>query len=300
MMEQNTIEYTHPAFGAEFWRDTAANLGMDEAISIGGEYLKLQLKQKLPPEEQQFCRAFFTAMCEATAGRADPAKLVYPYPVQEANERGERSVYFANRDRNGECAHAIDAAINGSCYELYHYNLDIAAMTVIHQYGFQRVNEVLAFCFQTHEWDGRYSTANKQWALGFDLPEKAFSQAYLQAHPVLVEDFTNQARRLYDELSAERFALPGQPESGEVVEGYEITRTITFNNNSGFAIAAHPTAGYVCWQFKTDGGKRDYFWGHYCNDEKDTANNYIARIAVHMSGDERGEPQRKPKDRGAR
>jgi hypothetical protein len=203
--------------------------------------------------------------------------------VREANERGERSVYFANRNRNDECARAIEAAINNSCYKLYHYNFDIAAMTVIHQYGFQRVNEVLTNCFQTHEYDGRYSTSNKQWARGFDLPEKAFSQAWLNAHPVLIEDVTNQARKLYGEGGAERFDLPGQPESGEAVEGYEITRAITFEGNSGFAIAANPTAGFVCWQFKENNGTRDYFWGHYCNDEKDAANNYLARIAVHMS-----------------
>jgi len=313
MMEQNTIEYTHPAFGAEFWRDLVVTHGQDEAIIIGEDYLKLQLKKKLPPEEHQFCRAFFAAMYEATAGRADPAKLVYPYPVREANERGERSAYFESRDHNGDCAATIDNTINNSSYEPYHYNLDIAAMAVVQRYGFQRVNAVLAYCFQTRAYDGRFSTSNKQWAQGFDLPEKAFSRADLGAHPVLVEDFANHVRKLYDEMGAERFALPGQPESGEAVERYEITRAITFEDGSGFAMATHPTAGYVCWQFKTDGGKRDYFWGHYCNDEKDAANNYLARIAVHMSGSEREEPQlsrgssepqppphRKPKDRGER
>jgi len=301
--------------GADFWRDAAASHGLAEASTICGNYLNTQLKQELPPEERQFCRELFAAMYEATAGRADPAKLVYPYPVQEANERGERSVYFANRNRNDECARAIDASLNSSCYKLYHYNFDIAAMTVIHRYGFQRVNEVLAHCFQTHEYDGRYSTSNKQWARGFDLPEKAFSQAWLNAHPVLIEDFANYTRKLYGELGAERFALPGQPESGESVERYEITRAITFDDNRGFAIAVHPTAGYVCWQFKMDSGKRDFFWGYYCNDERDAANSYIARIAVYMSDGTREappranapapaaaapQPHRKPRDRGER
>ena len=311
-MEQNTTEYTHPAFGGEFWRDIAATHGLDEALAIGGDYLKTQLKLHLPPEERQFCRSFFAAMYEATAGRTDPKKLVYPYSFEEANERRKTSYFHDSCDRNRECARAIGAAINGSRYESHQYNFDIAAMTVIHRHGFQRVNAVLAFCIQQSASDGRYSDANKRWAQDFDLPD---IQACLSTHPVLVESFTNHVRRLHDELGAERYALPGQPESGEAVEGYGITRTITFDDQRGFAIAAHPTAGYVCWMFRTDRGARDYYWGHYCNDEKDAANNYLARIVVYMSDGTREAPprvnapapaapaqppQRKPRDRGER
>ena len=295
--------------GKDFWQDTAATHGPDEAATICGDYLNTRLGQELSREETQFCGELFAAMYEATAGRADPAKLVYPYPVQEANERGERPVYFANRDRNGDCARAIDAAIKDSYYKLYHYNMDIAAMSVIHRHGFQRVNAVLAFCVQRSASDGRYSDANKRWAQSFDLPD---IQARLNAHPVLVESFVNHARRLHNELGAERYALPGQPECDEVVEGYIVTRAITFEDKRGYAIATHPWAGHVCWQFKTDNGKRDYFWGHYTPDEKDAINRYIARVVIHMSNGAREEParvktpapqtpsQRKPRDRGDR
>jgi len=271
------------ATGADFWRDTAATHGLDEALVIGDNYLKTQLRQELSREENQFCRELFAAMFEAAAGKVDPARLVYPYSVQEANLRSERSVYFANRDRNDECARIIDTTINGSCYKLYHYNFDIAAMVAIYRYGFQRVNAVLAYCFQTHEWDGRYSASNKQWAQGFALPEKAFSGAYLNAHPVLVESFTNHVRKLYSELNAERFDLPGQPESGEIVGGYEITRAIVFDDNTGFALGRHPEAGSVCWKIVMDDGKRDYHLGFYSDNEQAVSNRYIARVAVHMA-----------------
>jgi len=307
-MEKPT-EYTDPAFGGEFWRDIAATHGLDEALAIGGDYLKTQLKLNLPPEEKQFCRAFFAAMHEAAAGKTDPAKLVYPYSFEAAVKRMETPYFHDSCDRNRECTHAINAAINGSRYETHQYNFDIAAMTVIHRHGFQRVNAVLAFCIQQSASDGRYSDANKRWAQGFDLPD---IQARLNAHPVLVESFTNHVRRLYDELGAERYALPGQPECDEVVEGYIVTRAITFEDKRGYAIATHPWAGHVCWQFKTDNGKRDYFWGHYTPDEKDAINRYIARVVIHMSNGAREEParvktpapqtpsQRKPRDRGDR
>ena len=278
--------------GADYWRALVEIRGTEAALTVCGDYLNTQLKQELYPEGKQFCRELFAAMFEASAGRTDPDKLVYPYPPQLATERGERALYFEHRDRNNECASAIGAAINGSCYKLYHYNLDIAAMAMIQQYGFQRVNAVLAHVIQRANYDGRYSDANKQWTREIPLPEKAFEYVYMNEHPVLIDGFTNCVRELYDALGAERFDLPGQPESGEAVQGYEIKRTITFDNQRGFAIATHPTAGSVCWMFRTDRGGRDYYWGHYCADEQSAAANYVARIAVHMRNGAREESPR--------
>jgi hypothetical protein len=272
--------------GAEFWRDTAASHGLAEALVIGGNYLSTQLKQELPRDEHQFCREFFATMYEAETGTTDPAKLVYPYTFEQSDERAETSYYHANRERNAECARAIDAAINGSCYKTNFYNLDIAAMKAIHEHGFERVNMVLAYNFQQNNYDGRYSSANKKWAQGFELPESAFRHALMNAHPILIESFANYARELYAEVGAERFALPGRPESGETVNGYEITRSITFDDRRGFAIGHNPDAvsPYVCWQFTTENGRRDFYWGHYADEPKSATDNYLARVAVHMSG----------------
>ena len=283
---------TRYASSVDFWRDTVTSCGLEQALEICGDYLNAQLKQELSPEGKQFCRELFAAMFEASAGKTDPDTLVYPYPPQLATERGERSLYFEHRDRNDECASAIGEAISSSCYKMNHYVLDIAAMTVIQQYGFPRVNAVLARVIQRSDYDGRYSDANKQWAREISFPEKAFEYVYMNDHPVLIDGFADCLRELYDVLGAERFALPGQPESGEAVQGYEITRTISFDDQRGFAIATHPTAGSVCWMFRTDRGGRDYYWGHYCADEQSAAANYVARIAVHMRNGEREESPR--------
>ena len=104
--------------GTDFWQTTATLCGLEKALEICGDYFNAQLKQELSREEKQFCRELFTAMFEASAGITDPAKLVYPYPPQLANERGERSLYFKSRDLHAECAHAIGAAINGSRYRV--------------------------------------------------------------------------------------------------------------------------------------------------------------------------------------
>jgi hypothetical protein len=158
-------------------------------------------------------------------------------------------------------------------------------MKAVHEFGFPRVNAVLAYHLQRHVSDQRFSSSNRQWAKGFDLPKQAFHNAHMDAHSILIEGFTKYVRKLYDEAAAERFALPGRPESGTFVHNYEITRAIAFDDWRGFAIGHNPEAvsPYVCWQFTTENGKRDFYWGTYSDDEKTAAENYTARVVVHMS-----------------
>ncbi len=226
-------------------------------------------------------------MYEDIAALADPAKLVYPFTLEKAAERVETSYYHKSSERNAECARAIDKEISASCYKTYHYNLELAAMAVIQQFDFSRVNAVLAHNLQTHGSDGRYSRANKDWADGFTLTDGAFRYSYMNAHPILLEDFTKYARKLYDAVNAERFLLPGQPENGAEVHGYEIVRSISFDDKRGFAIGLNPNAPspFVCWQFTAnDSGARDFYWGQYANDLADAVNSYVASVIVHMDG----------------
>ena len=273
----------HYDTGADFWKDTAASYGLEEAAGICGRYLSMQIKTD-SDEERQFCRELFVAMMEDTAPFADPAKLVYPFPFEKSNERLEASFYNEGRDRNAYCAQAIDSEINASCFETYRYNLELAAMSVIQEYGFSRVNMVLAHNLQKHEHDGRYSRGNKEWAAGFTLPDGACDYAYLKAHATLLEDFAKHARKLYEEVGAEQFALPGREERGEAVHGYVVIRSIAFKDQRGFAIGHNPDAAepFVCWQFTAENGKRDFYWGRYSDDLTGAGDSYTARILIHM------------------
>jgi hypothetical protein len=277
----------HYDTGVDMWRDAARSHGIDEATVICNRYLKMQLKQEIPESETTFCRELFGAMFEAISKQSSSARLVYPYDFQKANDRAEASHYHDSRKLNNQCAAAIDAAIHDSCYKPSFYNLRLAAMCVVSEFGFERVNAVLAHSIQGSGYDGRISAANKDWASGYVLPEKAFNSATLNAHAILIYDFTKYVREYYSELGAERFALPGRAESGEMVNGYEITRSITFDDMRGFAIAHDPDAvsPYVCWQFTVENGVRDFYWGDYSNDEKGAADNFVARVIKHMYGE---------------
>ena len=278
---ENEIKYET---GEDFWRDTAVRFGLEEASVICGNYLNTQLRSGVSQEEETFCRELFAAMVEATAGRADPDKIVYPYSFKQANEQDEVAAYHDGCKRNQECAAAIDRVIRDSCYKTNYYNLELAAMKALHEYGFQRVNMVLAHHIHKNEYDGRYTRANKEWAASFDMPEGAFDGAYLRSHPILIDGFAEQARELYVTLHAERFALPGRDEAGHSVQGYEILRSIQFNDCRGFAIGYDPDAvqSYVCWQLTAHNGRREFYWGRYSDTAQAAQDSYSARVAMYM------------------
>jgi len=281
--------------GTDFWRDLKmTSISPDAAYQTGGNYLAAQLQREQPPDEHQFCRELFTAMYEDSVQTTNPAKLVYPYDFQKANDRVETSHYHNSRKTNAECAHAIDDAIHKSCYKPNFFNLDLAVMKIVHDFGFERAGMVLASNIQKRNYDGRFSTANKKWAQGYDVPERAFLGANLDAHPTLLDSFTAKYQTLYTELGAEHFALPGRQESGESIHGYEIVRAVEFNNDRGFVIGLNPDAvnQFVTWQFTTENGARDYYWGNYVDEFPEAALNYTARVIVHMTDEKVKEVRR--------
>ena len=66
----------------------------------------------------------------------------------------------------------------------------------------------------------------------------------------------------------------------EKVHGYEIKRSVLFDNDRGFAFAENPNAPqpFVTWQFTEENGKRDYYWGHYTANADTALKDYAARI----------------------
>ena len=197
-MDTNYETFSGYDTGADSWRDNCFRYGIDEAIIISNNYIDMMSHRKCPEDEHQFCREMFTAMHKAIADRAGPYKIIYPYGFDTANERDEVVDFHKNREFNIECAYAIDASINASCYEADHCNLDLAAMSVISRYSFERVSAVLAHQIQGQISDGRYTKANKQWVQGFNIQDDAHT--FLHSHAILIDGFTTQTRKLCAEL----------------------------------------------------------------------------------------------------
>ena len=289
-MQSNDKPFVGYNNGSEMWRDNAVSYGIDEAINISRSYLDLNLKREHSDDERQFCREMFAAMFYATADRVNPNNLVYPFDHKTAEERTETSYYHLNRLHNSMCARSIDSLINDSCYKTNFYNLEIATMKAIVDYGFSRVCLILVFHYQYNGSDGRLSTANREWAKGFIVQKEAFNRARLQTHATLIDGFCGYVRKLYQRLDAERFSLPGKEEHGEFVSDVEIKRAITTSNDgngfsTGYAIGHNPEAvdQWVCWQFAVRDGVRHFNWGVYADDEQTVIDSYIGRVFVALN-----------------
>lgn len=131
---------------------------------------------------------------------------VYPYTFDFAKSNGDTALCRASYKSNVACKEAIEAAIRNN-FDGSHLNIDTAKQ-VIGEYGYDRVNWVLANSIQQKDYDGRFSNENKDWSKTFFIPlEKGDAtldrRCYfaVDSHPAVLDGFINQARRAYKELN---------------------------------------------------------------------------------------------------
>ncbi|NCB52789.1 MAG: DUF3849 domain-containing protein [Clostridia bacterium] len=125
---------------------------------------------------------------------------LYPYSADEARRLGELNEWRESYRLNKACKEAIEKAIRNN-FDGMHLNAG-CAKSVLEEYGFKRVNYVLANTVQRLDWDGRFSGANKEWAKGSYIPpDKEHNHSIVVgSHPAVLDGFINQARRAYDVL----------------------------------------------------------------------------------------------------
>lgn len=105
----------------------------------------------------------------------------------------------------------IDKAISDSNYELYRYNLKQAAATVIEEHGAEKVSRTIAEYIARHDYDGRISEKNKEWAKSFDIPENRYPPVF-HTHPTVLDGFITEAQAQIKTL--EKFV--SQPELPDI------------------------------------------------------------------------------------
>lgn len=131
-------------------------------------------------------------------------KYVYPFSAAFAKSNGDLELWRENHRQNIACKKAIEKVIAEE-FDGSRLGKD-AADQVIDEFGYDRVNWVLAGTLQKYSYDGRFSRENVEWAKGFYLPEdKAgaidhHNEFAVGSHPAVLNGFVNQARRKYDAL----------------------------------------------------------------------------------------------------
>ena len=129
---------------------------------------------------------------------------VYPYSIAEAKRNNEINLFMKSHKKNTLCAKAIQMAINSN-YDGMHLNAD-TAKSVIVEYGYDRVNFVLANTVQEFFHDGRFSKDNKDWAKKMYIPKSTVNSIdyslgfVVNSHPAVLDGFVKQARTEYENL----------------------------------------------------------------------------------------------------
>lgn len=129
---------------------------------------------------------------------------VYPYSFNTAKSDHELELWRESLKENEACRKAIEKTINEN-YNGYHLN-DDTALKIIKEFGYDRVNWVLAATIQQRVPDGRFSYDNVEWAKGFYIPDqKSFDinpvdRYTVTTHPAILDGFVRQARQAYQAL----------------------------------------------------------------------------------------------------
>lgn len=123
---------------------------------------------------------------------------VYYWSLSEAKQMNELAWWRESYKMNCDCARAIERAIRD------HYKdncLHDCAKPVIAEYGYHRVNWVLANTIQRSGSDARISEENRRWARTFRIPDDDNRWHFtVESHPGLTNLFTDQARREWQAL----------------------------------------------------------------------------------------------------
>lgn len=79
--------------------------------------------------------------------------------------------------------------------------------------------------------------------------------------------------------------IKSENNQNEVNAGYEIKKSVFFENYTGFVFAHNKNAPqpFVTWKFNEENGKRNYYWGHYFNDENRAKADLDIRVSSYYA-----------------
>ena len=154
-------------------------------------------------EKKQIVRDFFQERNSQKEGSGLEPIIkapIYPHSSAYARERGELDLFRESYQANISCKKDIEKSISG------HFDgmrLDPeGAAEILKRYGPDRVSLVLAATVQLKAWDGRFSSANKDWAFTFDFPDAQTARGFdrrndyaVSSHPAILDGFISQVRQ---------------------------------------------------------------------------------------------------------
>lgn len=150
------------------------------------------------------------------AEQTEKYPAVYTHSAEYAAEHWEGELHMISHNLNIACKKAIEKAVNEN-FDGLHLNPD-AVMSVMEEYGAERMAYVLSATLQRKTWDGRFSKSNKEWAGQTYIPEEMVmggdigSELEVSSHPAVLNGFVDSFR---EELRRREKAAGLEPEQKE-------------------------------------------------------------------------------------
>lgn len=126
-------------------------------------------------------------------------KEIYRRSFAEAEQAGESALWMLSHGENCRCARAIENGIRQN-FDGMNLQMDFI-QDVLKEFGFNRVNWVLANTVLNKPEDGRFAPVNRVWAKSFPIcPEDKLSEFVVQSHPTLTDGVIHEVRRQWQAL----------------------------------------------------------------------------------------------------
>lgn len=199
-------------------------------------------------------------------------KPLYRRSMSSAIQEDEIVLWRESYRENCDCARAIEKIIAA------HYDGrrlgDHLAGQVIEQYGFDRVNWVLANTLRENHHDGRFSRENVYWATQFPVPKEDVNRRFcVEAHPGLTNLFLNEVRNAWKGLGLfDRSHCHSETEgelnyTGQVLvirpnvlkDAYKTPEDQLFLAEGGFGCSPHSRGRKVFGIFLKDSEKTHFY-----------------------------------------
>lgn len=125
---------------------------------------------------------------------------LYPYSAAEARRLQELDQWRKSHMVNIRCKEAIEKAISWD-FDGMHLK-DGCVEGVIAEFGYKRVNFVLANTLKEKKYDGRFSATNCAWfGKTFVPPDRDYNSSFMvDSHPAVLDGFMVEFRKLYQKL----------------------------------------------------------------------------------------------------
>lgn len=177
---------------------------------IGQEGFSVETYEDTAEFIKDYCEHYhkevYYPMTVHDGGKDARIESVYLQTATYAHEHNEIIAYRESHKANAECKRAIDEAIRNN-FDGMHLKTGFED-EIIEKYGMERVAFIVATTINEHDWDGRYSRTNKEWAKSIPMSESEDERrsCCLNGHPAVLDGFADRIRKKMKEEENSKLA----------------------------------------------------------------------------------------------